>query len=231
MSWVERAADRSPIVQKSRTRGIQQARGIVDAAQRLIQVKGSGFTTQELVKEAGVALQTFYRYFAGKDQLLLAVIEDIIGESCIQYEEQAQALSDPLDRLHHYINVVLHSIGNPDPSAAGPAFITTEHWRLQRLYPEELAEAVKPYSDLILQEIRAAAEAGRLKPHDAEYDAWLINQLVMAVFHHYAFAPTSESGEEIAERVWVFCLSALGGDPESEARSKAKRRGKSERIG
>ena len=39
-------------------------------------VKGPNFTTQELVKEAGIALQTFYRYFGSKDHLHLAVIED-----------------------------------------------------------------------------------------------------------------------------------------------------------
>jgi AcrR family transcriptional regulator len=69
-------------VQRSRTRGVEQARSIVQAARRLIEVKGPAFTTHELVREAGIALQTFYRYFPGKDHLLLAVIEDIIDESC-----------------------------------------------------------------------------------------------------------------------------------------------------
>jgi TetR/AcrR family transcriptional regulator len=47
-----------------------QQQGIIDAARRLIIAQGSSFTTQDLIKEAGVALQTFYRHFAGKDQLL-----------------------------------------------------------------------------------------------------------------------------------------------------------------
>ena len=34
---------------------------ILDAARRLVDDKGEAFTTQELIKEAGVALQTFYR--------------------------------------------------------------------------------------------------------------------------------------------------------------------------
>jgi hypothetical protein len=33
----------------------------------------------------------------------------------------------------------------------------------------------------------------------------------MAVFHHYAFTETGQSGEEVAERLWRFCLSGLGG--------------------
>ncbi|WP_138985403.1 helix-turn-helix domain-containing protein, partial [Mycobacterium avium] len=59
-------------MQRSRERIANQVRLMLDAALRLIREKGDSFTTQELVKEAGVALQTFYRYFATKDELLLA---------------------------------------------------------------------------------------------------------------------------------------------------------------
>ena len=96
--WAERLADRSEAVQRSRARQIEQAQAIVGAARRLIAERGDQFTTQELVKEARVSLQTFYRIFGGKDQLLLAVFEDLIGESCVGYEERARDLPDPIAR-------------------------------------------------------------------------------------------------------------------------------------
>ena len=218
MAWAERAADRSPAVQRSRRRGVQQATAIVDAARRLIAAQGFAFTTQELVKEAGVALQTFYRCFGGKDQLLLAVIEDIISESCTAYEKQARDLTDPAARLRFYLTRVASALEVDGDDAAGPRFITAEHWRLQRLYPEELAEATRPFTNLILREIRAATDEGLLQPGDPEYDAWLTTQLVMGVYHHYAFAATGESAEEIGERLWSFCLRALGGIPAEDPR-------------
>lgn len=214
MSWAERAADRSPIVQRSRSRGVQQAKAIVEAARRLIEVKGSSFTTQELVKEAGVALQTFYRYFAGKDQLLLAVMEDILAESTADYERQASRLRSPVERLRFYVTTVAGGVDTRD-HAAGARFITAEHWRLHRLYPDELAHAIRPFTDLVHREIETAIEAGLLRPPHPEYDAWLITQLVMAVYHHYAFASSDESSEEIGERVWAFCLGALGGSEDT----------------
>jgi AcrR family transcriptional regulator len=205
---------------------VQQAKAIVDAARRLIAVKGSAFTTQELVKEAGVALQTFYRYFAGKDQLLLAVLEDIIAESCVSYEQQAQRLPDPVARLRFYVTTVVSPLGSHGPDLAGARFITTEHWRLQQLYPEELAQAIRPFSDLLLRELDEAVEAGLLRPANPEYDAWLITQLAMAVFHHYVFATTEESGEEIGSHLWAFCLAALGGPAETpDGRRRNPRRG------
>ena len=61
-AWAERAAERSPSVQRSRARSVQQARLIVDAARRLVAEKGENFTTQDLIKEAGVALQTVTQF-------------------------------------------------------------------------------------------------------------------------------------------------------------------------
>jgi AcrR family transcriptional regulator len=210
VSWAERAADRSPVVQRSRTRGVQQAKSIVEAARRLIAVKGATFTTQELVKEARIALKTFYRYFPSKDHLMLAVIEDTVEESCISYREQARSVRDPVSRLHLYVTTIIKSLEGSD-GVNGPRFITSEHWRLQPLYPEELARATRPVTDLLMAEITSAREQGLLKPSDPENDAWLVTQLMMAVFHHYAYATNTEPVEQIAERLWAFCLTGLGG--------------------
>jgi AcrR family transcriptional regulator len=209
-SWAERAADRSPAVQRSRSRSIQQAKVIVDAARRLVVEKGGTFTTQELVKEAGVALQTFYRQFGGKDQLLIAVLEDMIAEAAVVYEERARDLPDPVARLRSYIKDTLASLGGPEGGAPA-GFVVSEHWRLHQIFPAEISHAMKPWADLVLREIRAAEEAGLLHPRDAEQDAWLVTRLVTAVYHHYAFAPSDQSSEEIGEQVWGFCLAALGG--------------------
>jgi TetR/AcrR family transcriptional regulator len=226
MSWVERAADRSPMVQRSRSRSVQHAKLIVHAARRLIMVKGGSFTTQELVKEAGVALQTFYRYFAGKDELLLAVMEDMIAESCAVLEQQASALTDPVDRLQFYITTVVSTVGAPGEESAAARFVSTEHWRLHRLYPDELTQANQHYADLILGEIHAATDAGLLRPAHPDSEAWLITHLVTGVYHHYAFAPSDESGEAIGQRLWAFCHAALGGsrNPDGRRPRRSERR-------
>ena len=98
-AWAARAADRSPSVQRSRARSVQQARVIVEAARRLIDEKGENFTTQELIKEAGVALQTFYRHFGSKDELLLAVLEENVEQGVDEMEAIAARESDPVEQL------------------------------------------------------------------------------------------------------------------------------------
>jgi TetR/AcrR family transcriptional regulator len=209
-TWAQRVADQSPSVQRSRDRSVEQARSIVAAARRLIESKGPSFTTQELIKEAGIALQTFYRYFPGKDYLLLAVIEDLIVESCSHFREQASGLANPLDRLQFFVNATVRAL----ESQNGPSFITSEHFRLQTLYPTEVSRATQPYTDLLLEEIKNAIAEDRVHPDDPEYSAWLITQLSMAVFHHYDCAGLTEPQEQIADRLWKFCLAGLNGGAE-----------------
>jgi AcrR family transcriptional regulator len=208
LSWAERAADRSPAVQRSRARQIEQAQAIVEAARRLIAERGERFTTQELVKEAGVALQTFYRLFAGKDQLLLAVFEDMIAESCSQYEEAARDLPDPVARLRFYVTAAQQSAitGTTD---IGPRFVTAEHWRLYQLFPQEMSQATQPFADLVARELEAAVAEGALSSADPASDAWFVTKLVMAVFHHYAFAESDPATRDVSDDLWGFCLRAL----------------------
>src|SRR5262245_14332498 len=134
MTATDRAADRSPMVRRSRTRSAQQQKVIIDAARRLIAEQGAGFTTQELVKEAGVALQTFYRHFAGKDQLLLAVIEDAIAQNAAELDAQAKDFPDPVARLRFYVTATVGSMRDGDGRAA-QQFVASEHWRLAQIFP------------------------------------------------------------------------------------------------
>ena len=208
LASVERAVDRSPATQQLRARRVEQTKQIVDAARRLIAERGNQFTTQELVKEAGVALQTFYRLFAGKDQLLLAVFDDLIAEQCAQYEQAARELADPVARLRFYITTALESVAAEDGGIA-PRFVTAEHCRLYQLFPAEMNEATQPFTDLVARQLELAAADGLLAPADIERDAWFVTKLVMAVFHHYAFADDAMDAETIGDQLWEFCAAAL----------------------
>jgi AcrR family transcriptional regulator len=210
--WIERAAERSPAVQRSRTRTIAQAQQIVEAAKRLLDTQGGQFTTQQLVKEAGVALQTFYRYFPGKDELLLAVLEDLIAEGARVMARAAEGLSDPIERLHFFITRPIELL---ETNPAANRVITAERWRLHELFPTEVEQTTQHFSDLLEPEIEAAARQGRLRPTDPSRDAWMITKLVMAVNHHYAFVDPGDGVDVVSDHLWRFCVASLGGQPEA----------------
>jgi AcrR family transcriptional regulator len=211
-SWARRAIEHSPSVQLSRRRSVDQARAIVEAGRRLVAQKGVDFTTRDLIKEAGIALQTFYRYFSGKDQLLLAVIEDLLTEVAASFEQSAQGIHDPVERLRSYVVRTITSEG--EFTAFGPMgaqFMAVERWRLQQAYPEEMESARRPFLELIQREIEAAAAAGQLNPPNAADTAWFVSELITMVHYHHALMPAKEPIERVAEELWAFCLTGLRG--------------------
>ncbi|MGE2719463.1 TetR/AcrR family transcriptional regulator [Mycolicibacterium celeriflavum] len=204
-------------MQRSRLRIAKQVRQMLDAARRLIATKGDEFTTQELVAEAGVALQTFYRYFGSKDELLLAVIGDAMTEACERWARTADELPDPLSRLRFYLTATLERLNGDSRNAAMSRFVVSTRWRLHRQFSEELAEVEQPFVDLLRGAVSDAVAAGQLKSPDPEWDPWFLAELVRSVYHYYAFVEHSGAELELAkQRLWGFGLAALGGAVSAE---------------
>ncbi|WP_241832457.1 TetR/AcrR family transcriptional regulator [Pseudofrankia sp. EUN1h] len=210
VSWTEHAADQSPLVQRSRSRTLRQMKILVEAAKRLVVDKDSRFTTQEVAKEAGMALQTFYRYFSGKDQLLIAVIEDLITEQVRRLEDATRDVADPMERLRRHVTDTVSLIDAGGEVASASRFIASERSRLHRQYPGDLRRATQPFASLIARELRAARDAGLIATTDIDQDAALVARIVMATYHEYAFTEHEESVETITEHLWDFCLRGIG---------------------
>jgi len=206
MTWSARVLEHSPPVRRTREQALAQARQIVEGARGLVAERGAAVSTQELAKAGHVALQTFYRYFASKDELFLAVFEETIAGGCEALREAARVLDDPIDRLHFYVTEALTEQTGP----AIPQFLTSEHYRLQQLYPAEVAAALQPFVDLLVPELRTAARDGALAPGDVARDALFVTRLVLSAFHYQAFAPDPVDRERERQALWAFCLRGLG---------------------
>jgi hypothetical protein len=115
-----------------------------------------------------------------------------------------------LERLKLHVTGMVRLGADGGMASPWNRFVTTEHWRLQQIYPAEVAAATRPYTDLLLAELRAAKAAGLPAPANPEYDAWLAAQLLVAVFHHYAFTESAPSPEELGEQLWSFFSGGWG---------------------
>jgi AcrR family transcriptional regulator len=185
---------------------------IVAAAERLMTLQGSSFTTLEVTHEAGVAIQTFYRCFESKDKLLLAVFETMTARRIACYREYVEQLPNPVDRLRMCVTAALEGQGGE--AYTEPQFITAEYWRLFELFPDDMTRATQPFVALVERELRAANDRDLLRSDDPANDAWLLTKIVMAVYHHRAFAPLDPRARDAKERTWAFCLAALGAAPQ-----------------
>src|SRR3954471_653293 len=88
--WRARALDRT--LEPAATRSMERLERILAATRELADAnEDASFTVAEVAERAGVSLKSFYRSFAGKDDLLLALLEDDSGMG-------ASMLRDALDR-------------------------------------------------------------------------------------------------------------------------------------
>src|ERR1700728_497840 len=119
-AWKQRAVERS--IKTAKLRAAQRVQRFLDAAQAIITEKGNtDFTVQEVVDRSRQSLRSFYQYFDGKHELLLALFEDALRRSTDQIRAAASGQSDPLDRLKVAVQL-LFELSRPDPTARRPLF-------------------------------------------------------------------------------------------------------------
>ena len=199
----------TPASQRTRAHNVDLDKEIVDAAQRLLHTHGDdGFTIQQLVDEAGVALQTFYRHFGSKDELLLSLLDRSVAEFCAELRRATSDVDDPIERLRRFVTRPLQLLrgGNNTDARA----ITHEHFRLYQLYPAEVARATNGFTELVLESLEDARARGLATSSDPRRDAWMVQELVMTTFHHYSFTDLGPDTDAVTDHLWHFCRLAIG---------------------
>ena len=186
-------------------RALRPATRIVQAATELShQDDTASFTVQDVIDRADVSLQTFYRHFGGKDDLILALIEEEVTRGAEGYRKRLARLDDPVARVESVIK---------GPFARGsrrdPGMVTREHIRLLDTHAREVWAADAPYRNLLAETIRAAQDAGEFLGVDADEEADMITTLVLSRFHQLVLGAESRSFAREAGHIWAFCLAAL----------------------
>src|ERR1044071_1193729 len=84
-----------------RARAEQRVQRFLDAAMELMtSAEDNEFTVQEVVERSGQSLRSFYQYFAGKYELLLALFEEQIRTTAEHLGDLVEKEPDPVERLH-----------------------------------------------------------------------------------------------------------------------------------
>lgn len=117
-AWKQRAVERA--VKAAKFRAAQRIERFLDAAKSIIAEKGStDFTVQEVVDRSRQSLRSFYLQFDGKQELLLALLEDALSSSADDIRAAAGDEADPLNRLKVAVEL-LFEICRPDSATNRP---------------------------------------------------------------------------------------------------------------
>ncbi len=199
--WQARAIERS--TRAARQRAATRVQQFLDSARAIIADKGSiDFTVQEVVDASRQSLRSFYQYFDGKHELLLALFEEEMSEAVGRIRAETVD-GDPLDRLETTTRI-LFDLSSPDALSEQPLFAEFAQ-RLLVTHPDEVANAYAPLFDYVVEMVEEAAALGLLRPGRPRRQTAIILQSATTT------AGRGSGGKQpiTSAEMWEFVLHAI----------------------
>ena len=152
---------------------------LIDAGRKVMQRRGSvDPRVSEIVIEAGLSNQAFYRHFRSKNELLLAILDDGVDQ-LITYLESCMAKERiTLGRVERWIRCICRQATDAGAAASTRPFVV-QGVRLSDQFPEETARStlrIKAPLQATINEVVAQGEAPLCDP---ERDTELIYHLAI----------------------------------------------------
>ncbi len=222
VSWRELAVARS--LDSARVRAESRVQRFLDAALELMNEGDAGkdFTVQEVVERSGQSLRSFYQYFGGKHELLLALFEESVRSTTDLLRDKIAEEDDAIGRLHRFV-VEYYRICRPAPrgGAAKKPGVTTPAiidfaQQLLTAHPTEAALAFAPLVSLFGELLDDAAATGTIRDGLRRSPiAGVVLEAIMFNAFSATIGGTPRNSEVVdpAEQLWDLFLNGIGVRP------------------
>lgn len=184
---------------------------LIQAASLVMTEKGvDGATMLEIAERADVGAGTVYNYFKSKDDLAIAVLEEMMHQLALRIEEVTKVFEDPAQVYAFGIRTVLETA------------TTDVRWKQMLFRSEVLADALfRRMGPFAIRDLRRAADAGRFQIPNAE----LVWRLTAHAIVGIGLAITTEavppsSIEQIIVR--LLCMTGIGSDAAMELSNRPR---------
>ncbi|MEK6277238.1 MAG: TetR/AcrR family transcriptional regulator [Actinomycetota bacterium] len=163
---------------------------IVTAARDLFREEGyEAVSTAEVLRRAGVSRGALYHHFAGKDEVLLAVFEEIEAETMVRVGQRLSAETDPFAAMKAGAQAYLDEcLGSVETQRIGLLYarrvLPWDTWREM---------ATRHGLGLAIAITTEAARAGKVRSDDPEALAHLIVAALIEAGTMIAFADDQEA--------------------------------------
>jgi AcrR family transcriptional regulator len=187
---------------KQQRDALDEVEAILDAALRVTErAAPAAPRVADIVAEAGSSNQAFYRYFGGKDDLLLAVLERGLVRARAYLEHRMARTDEPLEQVAAWIGGMLVQVTRPTAARQGAAVIQ-QVVRTGRLREPEGAALLDRLGELLVAPL---ARAGSTAP---ELDARAVQELVLGALQRTVVHGTTPTDVE-RDHLTAFCLRGL----------------------
>lgn len=185
-----------------RRRLIRSAIGI------LAQRGGTDFTVQELVKRSRTSLRTFYQHFGTKDELLLALFEEVMVQSAQSWRSETAPLSST-----HALRLLIDRVGAQPDSTMQDSLnraLTFYNHHLADSRPREYARVLSPLHLLVRDIVsRGIAEGVFRADLDVKATAAIVMQTILGTLRLHTLG-TELTGTPVNNAdIYEFCLRGL----------------------
>jgi AcrR family transcriptional regulator len=215
-SWREQAVARS--LDSARLRAESRVQRFIDAAFDLLSgsAPGEDFTVQEVVEKSGQSLRSFYQYFGGKQELLLALFEESVRLTAEELRDRVDNERDPLARLRAFV-VEYYNLCRPRVSTRGkknvPLALAEFAQHLMTASGHDATRAFAPLVSLFSEVFDEAVAAGAVrKDLDRQRVAGILLEMIM--FNSFSSTigglATEPGRGEPAEVLWDLILNGIG---------------------
>jgi AcrR family transcriptional regulator len=192
---VERALDER---QREATEEVER---ILAAAVRVMErVAPEPPRVSDIVAEAGSSNKAFYRYFAGKDDLILAVMERGVAIVVSYLQHQIAKEVEPRDKIARWIEGTLAQVAEPHlmskSRAAAGQMSGAANWRAVD------QEMMRPLRHLLIEPVAALGST------DVDRDVEAVFCCTAATMRRY-MGSTDRPGPDDIAHVVRFCLNGL----------------------
>lgn len=166
------------------------------------------FTVLEVVERSKTSLRAFYQHFATKDELLLALVAQIMSDSTERWRAETAGLSsaDALRRLIERISAPAES-STQDSINRG---LTYYNDHLLETRPKEFARVLAPLHGLVVDILRRGIAEGLFRTDlDIDTDATILMQTVLGAVRLRELGAELNDVPIDGDHLYTFCLRGL----------------------
>jgi AcrR family transcriptional regulator len=218
--WQERAVERR--ISGARARALARSSRFLASALDLVQESGrADFTVQDLIDRSNLSLRAFYQHFAGKDELLLALYENVTSQFTENIRQEVAAADGPMAQLEAFCRAFLSQAETSE--AVGGRVVTIYNLSLELERPADFAKVWEPQQKLLKRILTSCARAGLVRKDLSITQLTTLMTSTLTALGQFSMLHTGPNGVLTTEDIWAWCRQAVSPQDLSAAKARTVR--------
>ena len=206
-TWQQRTIERR--LSTARARALARSSRFLATALELVEESGKAdFTIQTLIDRSNLSLRAFYQHFAGKEELMLALYENVTSQFTENIRQEVAAADGPMEQLEAFCRGVLSRAESSE--AVGGRVMTIYNLSLEIERPDDFAKVWEPHLKLLTKIITSCARAGLVRTDMTPAQlTTLLNTTLTALAQIGVFHLGGKGSRLTEDQLWAWCKQAI----------------------